>query len=277
MKLRFGFSPCPNDTIQFYALVNGLVDTEGYEFEPILEDVEALNLMALEGELELSKASYGLLGHVLTDYWCLRSGGALGRGCGPLWIAARPGPAEEYAEYPVAHPGVNTTAYLLLTLRTGGVEGVPMLFSDVMGAVASGEANSGVIIHEGRFTYGERGLFAVEDLGEWWERTTGAPIPLGCIMLKRDIPGGPDPLKVERWLRESYEYALANPEKVLEYVREHSQELSEEVVKSHIGLYVNEFSRDLGEEGEGAVLELMRRQRDLALIPQFAGEIFPPK
>ncbi|PLX41250.1 MAG: 1,4-dihydroxy-6-naphthoate synthase [Deltaproteobacteria bacterium] len=275
MKLRFGYSPCPNDTIQFYALVKGLIDTEGYQFEPVLDDVEALNLMALNGELELSKASYGLLGKVLHDYWCLRSGGALGRGCGPLWIAASPGAPEEYAEYPVAHPGVNTTAYLLLTLRTGGVEGVPMIFSDVMEAVKSGEVRSGVIIHEGRFTYGERGLVAVEDLGQWWERSTGAPIPLGCIMLKRDLPGGPDPRKVERWLRESYEYALANPGEVLEYVREHSQELSEEVVKSHIGLYVNEFSRELGEEGEAAVRELLRRQRDLDLIPPFDGEIFP--
>jgi 1,4-dihydroxy-6-naphthoate synthase len=274
-RVRFGFSPCPNDTVQFFALVHGLVDTGGISFEPVLEDVETLNRMALSGELPMTKASYAVLGKVLPEYWCLRAGGALGRGCGPLWVSKGKKTAEELAALPIAHPGVNTTAHLLLSLRLGGkFTGIPMVFCEVMDAVDRGEAASGVIIHEGRFTYEGRGLTAVEDLGEWWERTTGAPIPLGAILLRRD--SGLDPLIVEELLRKSLDYGRNHPGEVAEYVRANAQELDDEVTARHIALYVNEYSRDLGEEGHKAVTELLTRQRALGLIPDWEGEVFAP-
>jgi 1,4-dihydroxy-6-naphthoate synthase len=272
--LRFGYSPCPNDTVQFAALALGLIDTGELRFEPVLEDVETLNRWALEGRLEVTKASYGVVGAVLPRYGCLRAGGALGRGCGPLWVAREPRPVEELARLPIAHPGVHTTAHLLLNLRLGGrFTGVPMVFHEVMDRVAAGEIPSGVIIHEGRFTYRERGLAAVEDLGEWWERETGRPIPLGAILLRRDA--GVDPLHVERCLRESLRYGRAHPEKVMAYVRAYAQEMAEDVVARHIALYVNDFSEDVGPEGEAAVRTLLDRQREIGAIPPWEGPVFP--
>ncbi len=275
--IRFGFSPCPNDTIQFHAMVHGLIDTHGYKFEPVMADVEELNRMALGSELELTKVSYGVLGKLLPDYWCLRTGGALGRGCGPLWVARGNTGAAQLARSPIAHPGVNTTAYLLTKLRLGDdFDGVSMLFSDIMEAVTSGEVPSGIIIHEGRFTYADKGLTKIEDLGQWWERETGLPIPLGCIVLKRELEGV-DPALIQSIMRESLRFAKENPAEATAWVREHAQELDEEVIESHIGLYVNEFSEDIGEEGERAVRELLARQR--AIEPELAnwtGDLFPP-
>ncbi len=275
--LRFGFSPCPNDTVQFYALVHNRIDTLGLKFEPVLLDVEALNQKALCAELELTKASYAILGRVADSYWCLRSGGALGRGCGPLWVTKGERGAEELANLPIAHPGLNTTAHLLLTLRLGKPPlGEAMVFSEVMGRVAAGDLASGVIIHEGRFTYRERGLHAVEDLGQWWEGETSLPIPLGCILLKRGL-SGVDPADVEGLLRKSHDWALENPSETARYIAGNAQEMEPEVIKSHIALYVNEFSRDLGAEGERAVLELIERQIGLGLAKRPTKDIFPPR
>ncbi len=277
--LRFGFSPCPNDTFQFFALIEGLIDTGDYRFEPVLADVEVLNRRALNGDLELTKASYGALSRLLPAYWCLRSGGALGNGCGPLWVvsgaAGGARSPEELAALPIAHPGENTTAYLLLKLRLGReIKGVPMIFSEVMERVSSGQYPSGVIIHEGRFTYRDQGLVEVEDLGRWWEETTGAPIPLGCILLKRDV-AGVDPKEVEALLRQSLQYARANPDEVMDYVRSHAQELDDEVIGSHIELYVNDYSLDLGEKGIKAVMELLERQREIEGGKSWQGRVFP--
>ncbi|MDW7709147.1 MAG: 1,4-dihydroxy-6-naphthoate synthase [Deferrisomatales bacterium] len=270
-----GYSPCPNDTFLFHALVHGLVDTEGYRFEPVLEDVETLNRWALEARLPLTKASFGVLGQVRRRYWCLRSGGALGWGCGPLLVAREARPLEELVRTPVLVPGLHTTANLLLTLRAGrAVERLPRVFHEVMPAVARGEAASGVIIHEGRFTYHRHGLVAVEDLGAWWERETGLPIPLGGILLRRG-EAGVDPAVVQRAVRRSVEHALAHPDAPMPYVRSHAQELEDGVIRDHIRLYVNDFSRDLGERGIRAVEELLQ-----AAAPGDGGEapetLFPP-
>lgn len=258
--LRFGFSPCPNDTFQFHAMLHGLVDTGEFKFDPVIADVEELNRMALIGELDITKASYGVLKSVLASYTLLRAGGALGRGCGPLWVTKGGKTAEELADLPIAHPGVNTTAHLLLKSRLGGkFNGVGMIFHEVMEKVASGEIPSGVIIHEGRFTYEAMGLTKVEDLGEWWEKSTGAPIPLGCILLKRDLPGIAT-AQVEEILRRSLRYAWDNPEVSREWVKSLAQEMDDRVINEHIALYVNEYSFDLGPEGEKAVRELLSRQ-----------------
>lgn len=275
--LRFGYSPCPNDTFQFFPLIEGLIDTGSLRFEPVLADVEVLNRCALGGELELTKASYGALARLLPEYWCLGSGGALGNGCGPLWVKRADNDAdlEELSRYPIAHPGENTTAFLLLKLRLGfEFEGTPMIFNEVMERVESGECASGVIIHEGRFTYRERGLDALEDLGSWWEETTGAPIPLGCILLKRALPGV-DPLEVERLLRESLQYSRSHPDEVMAYVKEHAQELDDEVIAEHIGLYVNDYSLELGERGRKAVVDLLERQAGIEGRGFDSAGIFP--
>lgn len=275
-NIRLGYSPCPNDTFLFYPLIEGLVDTEGLVFEPVLDDVETLNGWALEGRLPMSKVSYGVLGQVCPRYWCLRSGGALGRGCGPLLVAPESRDAGEVLAGPVAVPGLHTTANLLLELRAGRpVKRVPMPFDEIMPSVARGEVPAGLIIHEGRFTYPRYGLVAIEDLGAWWERETGLPIPLGGILLKRDLPGV-DVTSVQRVLRRSVEYALANPGEPLEYVRRHAQELEDSVIQEHIRLYVNEFSVDVGVEGAEAVQALTERGVRVGAFPRCSSPIFPP-
>lgn len=275
--LPFGYSPCPNDTFLFYALAYRRIDTEGYRFEPVLEDVETLNQWALEGRLPLTKASYGVVGLVRDRYWCLRSGGALGRGCGPLVVAREDQPLEELLAGAVAVPGLHTTANLLLDLWAGRpVARRPMVFHAVMGAVARGEVGAGVVIHEGRFTYGAHGLVAVADLGAWWEGETGLPLPLGGILLRRE-EYGVDPAAVGRILRRSAAYALAHPEEPLAYVRRHAQESDDEVLARHIALYVNDFSVDLGKGGARAVEELLARGVAVGAFPVAVNPLLPPE
>ncbi len=274
--LQLGYSPCPNDTFLFYALVHGRVDREGLLFEPVLADVETLNRWALEARLPVTKVSYGVLGRLVDRYWCLRSGGALGWGCGPLVVARERGALETFLEGPIAVPGEHTTASLLLRLRAGrAVKAVPMVFHEVMPAVAEGRVGAGVIIHEGRFTYGSHGLEEVEDLGAWWERETALPIPLGGIVLRRDV-AGVEPRTVERILRRSVEYALAHPDEPMEYVRRHAQEIDDEVLREHIGLYVNRYSIELGEDGENAVRTLLDRAVSLGGGGGSPAEPFAP-
>lgn len=267
-ELTFGYSPCPNDTFAFHALTFGLVNVPGVKITAHLADVERLNNMALRAELPLTKLSFHALGHVLDDYALLRSGAALGRGCGPL-IVARPGfdPAK-LGQAKVAVPGHLTTAHLLLSLYLGQNPKVePMEFSTVMPAVAEGRFDAGLIIHEGRFTYGLHGLEMVADLGQWWEAETGRPIPLGCIVARRDL--GPELIsRIETALAASVRRAWADPDASLEYVLAHAQEMERTVVDQHIGLYVNEFTADLGEEGLAAVEEVLNRGRESGLLPQ---------
>jgi 1,4-dihydroxy-6-naphthoate synthase len=259
MDLTLGFSPCPNDTFVFHALVEGIVSAPGVRFRERLEDVETLNRLAREGALDVTKVSYGALPYLLDEYVPLRSGGALGRGCGPLLVAREPLAPEALGGARVAIPGRFTTANLLLRLwRPEMPPGVEMVYSEILPAVAAGEVDAGLIIHESRFTYPAHGLVRVVDLGEWWEAETGAPIPLGGIVARRAL-GGPTIRAVEGAIRASVEHAFRHPADGAAYVRAHAQEMDDEVQRRHVALYVNEFSVDLGEEGERAVAELLGR------------------
>ncbi len=267
-ELTLAYSTCPNDTFIFHALVHGLVGDEHLCFDVALEDVETLNQAARQGRFALSKLSYAAIGHLQERYALLRSGGALGRGCGPL-IVARPGTTlDGMAAATVAVPGVWTTARLLLGLyldRDSAVE--PMVFDQIMPAVRDGRYDYGLIIHEGRFTYGEYGLVSLLDLGEWWEGETSLPIPLGGIAARRDLAPGLMH-RVEELIRASVEFAFAHPERSMDYIRRHAQEMDDRVIRQHIDLYVNTFSIDLGDEGREAVDELFSRSRRRNLLPE---------
>jgi 1,4-dihydroxy-6-naphthoate synthase len=259
MDLSLGFSPCPNDTFIFHALVHGAVVLPGVSFQPRLEDVETLNELALERALHVTKVSYGVLPRLLDDYVLLRSGGALGRGCGPLLVAREPLGVDELRNGRIAIPGRMTTANLLL--RLFGPElppGEEMVYSEIMPAVSSGRVDAGLIIHESRFTYPEHGLSLIADLGEWWEATTGSPVPLGAIVARRDL--GSDRIReIEDAIRRSVHHAFHHPAASADYVQEHAQEMEPAVIRQHIDLYVNEFSLDLGRDGEEAVRQLLLR------------------
>ncbi|HEX2203228.1 MAG TPA: 1,4-dihydroxy-6-naphthoate synthase [Longimicrobium sp.] len=264
--LSLGYSPCPNDTFIFHALVHGLVRAEDLSFEERLEDVETLNQLAARAELDVTKVSYGAIPHLLGDYALLRSGGALGRGCGPLVVARRSMDAAALAGKRIAIPGRNTTANLLLRLYApDAAPGVEMVYSAIMPAVARGEVDAGLIIHESRFTYPRHGLAKVVDLGEWWEGATGLPIPLGGILARRAL-GEATLRAVDDALRRSVEHAFADPAASRPYVRRHAQEMDDAVTRQHIDLYVNRFSADLGEEGERAIHELFARARAAGVI-----------
>jgi len=265
--LTLGYSPCPNDTYVFYALVHGKVAVPGITIGERLEDVETLNQLALAGTLDLTKISYHALGHLRDRYALLRSGGALGRGCGPL-IVARPGTRiEDLRTGTVAIPGKLTTAWLLLRLYDPLLtNAVVMPFDRIMQAVADGSVSAGLIIHESRFTYPRYGLESLLDLGAWWERHSGLPIPLGGILGKRSL-GADTLMKVEEAIRESLRYARSHPDEVLAYCKQHSQEMDEKVMMSHISLYVNDFTRDLGSEGIAAVRRLFAEAEERGLFP----------
>jgi len=247
-SLTFGFTPCPNDAFAFHALVHGLVEAS-FAVEPVLLDIEELNQRARTGELDLTKLSFGAAPAARERYRLLRSGAALGHGVGPLVVSRELSDGYER----IAVPGRDTTAFLLLRLawpEHGDV--VEMRYDEILEAVASGAVDAGLIIHESRFTYAEHGLVKVVDLGEWWEAETGLPVPLAGIYAREGVPTD----EVERSIRASVEYAFAHPEASREYVREHSHELSEDVCRAHIELYVNEFSVDLGEPGLAAIERL---------------------
>jgi 1,4-dihydroxy-6-naphthoate synthase len=271
--LTLGFSPCPNDTFIFHALIKGLVSSPCRLTER-LEDVETLNRLVLAGALDLSKVSYHLLGHVRDSYCLLRSGGALGRGCGPLLVAKEEISTSRLRGLPVAVPGEYTTASLLLRMFDPGFSKlVYMPFHEIMPRVVAGEVAAGVIIHESRFTCQEYGLVKLLDLGEWWESATGLPIPLGGIVARRSL--GRELISLlDRALGASVSHAFANPDASVEYIRSNSQEMSEEVCAAHIGLYVNDFSLDLGDEGERAVACLMERAAAAGVIPSSSRNIF---
>jgi 1,4-dihydroxy-6-naphthoate synthase len=257
--LEIGFSPCPNDTFAFHALAHGVVRAPGETFRPVLADVEELNRRASRGALAVTKVSYGAVPALLDRYVLLRSGGALGRGCGPLLVAREPIPRGELGRLRIAIPGRATTANLLLRLfAPDAAPGVERVYSEIMPAVARGEVDAGLIIHESRFTYPDHGLVSVADLGAWWERATGTPIPLGGIAALRSL-GEPRLRAIEAAIRDSVLHALGHPEASRAFVRAHAQEMDEEVARRHIALYVNDFSVDVGAAGEGAVRELFRR------------------
>lgn len=285
MKLTLGFSPCPNDTFIFDALIHHKIDTEGLEFEVTYEDVESLNTKAFKNELAVTKLSYHAYAYAIEHYVLLDAGSALGFGVGPLLICKRPELAEQLsAQTPdlksqtssrtVGIPGKYTTANFLLGLAFPELkQKQEMLFSDIERALLDNEIDLGLIIHENRFTYEEKGLHKVIDLGDYWEKETRAPIPLGGIVVQRRLPEAVKH-KLNRVIRRSVEYAFANPKSGLNFIRAHAQEMSEAVMYQHIDLYVNRFSVTLGNEGRMAVQTLFNKAAKLKLIPRTNAPLF---
>ncbi len=276
MKLTLGISPCPNDTFIFDALVNGRLDLGGLELEVFHEDVQTLNEWALAGRLDVTKLSAGVLPRVIDRYALLDAGGALGRGVGPLLVAL-PGAVFDPATSTVAIPGEQTTAHLLFSLcHPGAARKRFLVFSEIEAAVARGEVDAGVIIHESRFTYRARGLMKLLDLGEAWEARTGAPLPLGGIVARRTL-GGALLERLDRLVRASLEAAWAGGAALSPYVRAHAQALEESVMRQHIELYVNEFSRTLGPQGRRALEALLAAQARLdGRAPPALSEVLAP-
>ena len=272
--LSLGFSPCPNDTFMFDAMVNGKIDTEGLTFNVVMEDVETLNQQALRNELDISKISFAAYLNLTYQYQLLNSGSALGNGVGPLLISKSQILKSKIQNLTTAGPGKNTTANFLFSIFfPEAKKKVEMIFSEIEDAVLTGKADAGVIIHENRFTYEQKRLKKICDLGELWEKETGQPIPLGGIIVKRNFNEDLKQ-KIDRVLRKSVEYAFANPDSSRDYVKQHAQEMDEEVRKKHIALYVNEYSIDLGEKGKLAIETLFQKAAQLKLVNQISKDIF---
>ena len=260
MKLSLGISPCPNDTYIFDAMLHGKIDTEGLEFMPRLEDVETLNQLAIEGSLDISKMSYGVVFQLMGQYRILEAGSALGKGVGPLFVSKKIGHDEEidFSKIRVALPGINTTAHLLFSLAYPEIKNKTFVpFHVIEDMVINDEVDAGVIIHENRFTYQQKGLNKLSDLGDVWEKRTGAPIPLGGILVRRlfDLDLA---TKINRVINRSLAFANDHADALPVFVTENAKEMNEEVMRNHISLYVNEFSLALGQEGRLAVLELIK-------------------
>ncbi len=253
MKLKIGISPCPNDTYIFEAIYNHKVVSEDIEFEFVFEDVQTLNEMALKHELDIVKISYAHYFSVMEPYAMLRSGGAMGNGVGPLLISKKIIPAEEVKNCVIAIPGINTTANFLLTFAFPDIkQRIPCSFDKIESAVLHHEVDAGVIIHENRFTYAEKGLHKIMDLGTYWEQKTSLPIPLGGIAISRKLSHSLQ-LQVNNLIRQSIEIADKHKEILNDFIKGHAQEMSEDVMKKHIALYVNDFSKDIGTDGIYAV------------------------
>jgi len=275
-QLTLGYSPCPNDTFIFTGWVEGRLPGH-LDAPPVverLEDIQTLNEAALAGEIDVVKVSFHAFGHLRDRYCLLHAGGALGRGCGPLVVAREPFPGSDLPNRTIAIPGQLTTAALLLRLYAPELNHVTQLpFHRIMDAVQSGEVDAGVIIHESRFTYPRYGLSQVVDLGEWWERETGHAIPLGGIAIRRDL--GTERIQaVDRALAASVDYAHAHPDAVWPAVRRHAQEMEDDVMRQHIALYVNDFTRGYGAEGEAAIRHLLDTAERRGIIPRSSQTLF---
>ncbi|THB77934.1 MAG: 1,4-dihydroxy-6-naphthoate synthase [Desulfobacteraceae bacterium] len=271
-KIRLAYSSCPNDTFIFKAIAKKMIDLGGIDFEITIDDVETLNQKARQGAYDVTKLSVAAFGRLSDTYSMLQTGAALGNGCGPL-IISLPGSALADTPFPsVAVPGLGTTAnHLFRFFMADRFPGhhpavTPMTFERVMPAVLEGNAEFGVIIHEGRFVYQNFGLEMIADLGEWWENTTGMPIPLGCIAVKKDMDPGLA-RTIQSLIRESIDHALENPGAGDEYIRQYAQEMAQDVIRQHIELYVNHFSRDLGEQGRQAIVHFFERARQSGISP----------
>ncbi|HEY6616863.1 MAG TPA: 1,4-dihydroxy-6-naphthoate synthase [Vicinamibacterales bacterium] len=276
MTLSLGFSPCPNDCFMFDAMVHGRIDLEGLDFNVRMADIEALNSSAFAGAVDITKLSFHAYAYCADDYVLLDAGSALGRNCGPLLISRRPIAPEEVAagDVRIAIPGKYTTANFLLSLAfPRATDKSECLFSDIERGVLDGRFDAGLIIHENRFTYADRGLKKIIDLGEFWESETGAAIPLGGIVISRRLPADVRQ-RVNRVMRRSVEYAFANRDASLPFVRANAQAMSDEVMYKHIDLYVNEYSVDLGVDGRRAVEVLFERARNSGVIPEMKEDLF---
>ena len=272
MPFKLAFSPCPNDTFMFHGIVSGAVPLP-WPYRVRIGDIEELNQWAFSGETDATKLSFAAYFQAADDYVLLNAGSALGRGCGPLVISRRTIEPDELEGLRIGVPGMNTTACLLFRSFCPGSDNlVPMLFSDIEQAILDDQVDAGVIIHESRFTYRFRGLQKIVDLGEWWEKTTGHPIPLGCIAVKRSM------LDVGRILdqalKTSVERAFANREATYPFVREHARELDQDVIDAHIDLYVNDHSVDIGGSGRDAVRHLYRVAHDAGMVQTIRDDIF---
>lgn len=266
--LELAYSPCPNDTFIFTGWVEGHIPGAPPVIERF-EDIDTLNQIALRGEPDIVKVSFHALGHLRDRYCLLRSGGALGRGCGPLVVARTPCGAKDLATKTIAIPGTLTTAALLVRLFAPELPHANitvMPFDRIMPAVCEGKVDAGVIIHESRFTYQRHGLTQIVDLGEWWERETGHAIPLGGILMRRDL-GGDLIRRTEKALADSVDFAFAHTDLVWPTVRRHAQEMEDDVCRQHIALYVNDFTRNYGPEGEAAIAYLLATAERLGLVP----------
>jgi 1,4-dihydroxy-6-naphthoate synthase len=274
MNFSLGFSPCPNDCFIFDALVHKKIDTQGLDFDVVMEDVEALNQRAFKGDLDITKLSYHAFLYLTNQYALLNSGSALGFNCGPLLVKDSKTQIENIDHASIAIPGKYTTANFLLSLAfPKAINKKEILFSDIEEAVLSQKVDAGLLIHENRFTYKEKGLEKIIDLGEFWESLIHAPIPLGGIVIKRSVD-----VKLQQTMdvliKQSTQYAFANPESCMPFVKQHAQEMSEEVMKKHIALYVNEFSIDLGAIGKNAIQLLIDKASENGLIEGVAPHIF---
>lgn len=277
MKLSLGFSPCPNDTFIFDALIHHKIDTEGLEFEVSYDDVETLNQKAFRGELDITKLSYHAFAYMVDKYVLLDAGSALGFGVGPMLISKNEISVDDLQNnpnYKIGIPGKYTTANFLLGLAfPEATNKQEIVFSEIEDSVLDGRIDIGLIIHENRFTYQDKGLKKVIDLGDYWEKRTGCAIPLGGIVANRRLPLDIQH-KINRVLRKSVEFAFANPKSGLEFIRSHAQEMSEEVMYKHIDLYVNKYSVDLGDEGRKAIKLMFDTALEKGIIPQIKDEIF---
>ena len=274
MKLTLGFSPCPNDTFIFDAMVNGKIDTKGIQFEYVLEDVETLNKWAFEEKLDITKLSYNTFLHTVDKYALLRSGSALGKGVGPLVIAKQPIPLTELAGLRIAIPGVHTTANLLLSLaHPEARDKHTYVFNQVEDAVLNGEVDAGLIIHENRFTYAARGLHKIIDLGDWWEETVKAAIPLGGIVARRSFDADLS-ATIDGIIKDSVEYSWKHYPQLSGFVTAHAQEMEERIMRQHIDLYVNEYTTDLGETGVKAIETLFNKAKETGIIACLPQNIF---
>src|SRR5690606_29668938 len=286
MQLSLGFSPCPNDTFIFDALVHQKIDTKGLSFDVQYHDVETLNQKAFRRELDVTKLSYHAFAYAVEDYELLDAGSALGFGVGPLLIAKDEALAEQLTQYAgsflpqelqklkIGIPGKYTTANFLLGLAYPLLQNKQeLIFSDIEQALLDGRIDLGLIIHENRFTYQDKGLHKVVDLGDYWEKTTQNPIPLGGIVIKRSLPVETR-LLVNELIHQSVEYAFAHPKSALDYIRSHAQEMEESVMYKHIELYVNQYSSDLGEVGRRAIQTMFDEAKFLGLVPKTEKNIF---
>ncbi len=282
MELSLGFSSCPNDTFIFDALLHGKIDTEGLTFVPVIEDVESLNHKANQHLLDITKLSYHAYAYLTHQYKLLNAGSALGFGVGPLLIRnsefrIQNSELDDSSELRVGIPGRLTTANFLLSIAYPELKNkVEMVFSDIEGALLNGEIDLGLIIHENRFTYESRGLQKVRDLGEYWEELSGAAIPLGGIVVSRKFDDTTQ-MKIDRVLKRSIEFAFANRKSSYDFVRAHSQEMSEEVMYKHIDLYVNEYSIDLGAEGIKAIHTLFDKAVEQGVIEKYESDFLVKK
>jgi 1,4-dihydroxy-6-naphthoate synthase len=276
-KLSLGFSPCPNDTFIFDALIHHKIDTEGLEFDVFFDDVETLNRKALQGVLDITKLSFHAFAHVSDKYVLLDAGSALGFGVGPLLIsktAYTPEEVQRQSSLSVGIPGTYTTANFLLGIAFPELQNKKeLMFSAIEESLLNEELNLGVIIHENRFTYAQKGLHKVMDLGDYWEQETGMPIPLGGIVIKRNIDTEIQHT-VNRLIRKSVEYAFEHPEASSDFVRKHAQELDESVRKQHIDLYVNKYSIDLGDLGKKAIRVFFEKGQSVGLISTSTEKLF---